>query len=169
MYCSLHGTLILSCTYTPLSLSQAYVATDPIQYLIPEVIYDINTTQCLCDSMVELADKIHSPIEHDCTANTDCDGVRCEADVFSNAYILEFLILSCEDPPALDILLEDSDENALFSAVVTDTYYGTLPADEFVIIMQASVVHYNYSMDIQVSIGHINYTIKCSYMHVRLV
>ena len=119
--------------------------------------------------MVELADKIHSPIEHDCDANTDCDGVRCEADVFSNTYLLEFLILSCEDPPALDILLEDSDENALFSAVVTDSYYGTLPADEFVIILQASVVHYNYSMDIQVSIGHINYTIKCSYKHVTLV
>ena len=116
--------------------------------------------------MVELADKIHSPIEHDCTANDDCDGVLCVADISSDTYFLEFLILSCEDPPALDILLKDSDGNALFSAVVTDTYYGTLPAGDFVIVLQANVVHYNYSMDIQVSIGHINYTMKCSYMHI---
>ena len=167
--CLLHGTLILTRTYTRLTLSQAYVATDPIQYLIPEIGYIINTTQCLCDSMVELADKIHSPIEHDCAANDDCNGVLCVADVFSDTYLLEFLILSCEDPPALDILLEDGDGNALFSAVVTDTYYGTLPAGDFVILLQANVVHYNYSMDIQVSIGHINYTIKWSNMHVTLV
>ena len=120
--------------------------------------------------MVELADKIHqSPLEHDCVANTDCDGVLCEFDVFSGTYILEFLILSCEDPPALDILLEDSDGNALFSAVVNDSYYGTLLADVLVFVLQANVVHYNYSMDIQVSIRHINYTIKCSNMHVILV
>ena len=106
--------------------------------------------------MVELADKIHTPLGHDCAANANCDGVRCVADVCSDIYLLEFLILSCEDPPALDILLEDSDGTALFSVVIAHPYYGSQRADDYVIFLFADVVHYKYSMDIQVSIVHIN-------------
>lgn len=111
--------------------------------------------------MVELATKIRTPVEHDCAANTDCDGVQCVAELLLQTYLMEFLILSCEDPPAVDILVEDTDGNPVYAVIVNNTYSDILYFEDLQIYLQVTVVHYNYSMDVQVSIGPTVYTSIC--------
>ena len=94
--------------------------------LIPWVQYDINTTQCLCSSVEQLAEEIQSPIEHDCSATPTCDGVTCRLEVFGNMFIVETDILSCTTPPAIDVIVKDSSEDVVYSGVFDDNTTGII-------------------------------------------
>ena len=103
--------------------------------------------------MVELADKIHSPLEHDCAPTTDCDGVRCELDIIFTTSYMEVLVLSCAQPPALGVIVEDSNGNPSYSTVVNESSSGVVLIGALAVRLDVLLVHHDYSMDIQVSIA----------------
>ena len=71
----------------------------------------------MCESLEDLADIIHSPVEHDCSTTSDCDGVRCELDVFGNVFFVEAIILPCTDPPAAEVVVQNSLGQNLFVGI----------------------------------------------------
>ena len=153
----------LPCPYTHSALSQA-TALDILGVLIPPITFSINTTDCLCASVEELADRIHSPLEHDCVPKDDCSGVRCTLEVIVATYYLDAVILSCNQPPGVEIDLEDSDGNLLYTRIFNQTEVTNIPIAGFSVPLSFSIVHRNYSMDIEVSrfysdtLMHINIT-----------
>ena len=119
-------------------------------YLIPPVVYSINTTDCLCSSMEDLADAIHSPIEHDCAATPTCDGVTCQLDVLGNAYIVEMDVLSCAQPPGVDVLVIDSMGQIFYSTVVNDNTTGVILIGSYYVLMMATLIRHDYSIEVEV-------------------
>ena len=120
------------------------------QNLIPPIIFPINTTECLCTSLEQLAEKIHTPFEHDCYTTTDCDGIICTLDVAISSYLLEMIVLSCEDPPAVDVVVEREDGTPIFSLVVNESVTVPVWISVFRHDLSISVIHRTYSMDVQV-------------------
>ena len=123
-------------------------------YVIPPVVYDINTTECLCTSMEELAEKIHSPIEHDCEATPACDGVTCQLEVLGNTYIIEMDVLSCAQPPGVDVLVKDAMGNPFYSAVIDDNTTQTVPIHGIYVPMQVLLIQHPYSIEVEVGQRH---------------
>ena len=89
-------------------------------------------------------------VEHDCTANTDCDGMICELDVFGTVYYLETLLLSCEEPPAVDVVVEDDEHKALFASQFNRTGTYELVISGFRLPLSVVIEHHDYSMDVEV-------------------
>ena len=130
--------------------SHASLDTTPPQYLIPPVEYVINTTECLCDSMKDLASDIH--YEHDCTTTEACDGVRCELNIQATPHIMEICILSCEQPPAVDILIENEVGHPFLALYISDnaTFFTLL--DGTLLIVHPMIIHHPYYLEFQVYI-----------------
>ena len=118
--------------------------------LVPWVQYDINTTECLCSSVEELAEKIHSPAEHDCSATPTCDGVTCELEVFGNTLTLETDVLSCTTPPAFDVIVKDSSGTPIYTGVYDDNSTGTINIAGFVLPISVLLIQRPYSIEIEV-------------------
>lgn len=136
--------------------SQALLEGSPPQYLIPPVEYAINTTECLCSSMKDLASDINTPFEHDCSTTPDCDGVVCHVDILIRSYIMVMYILSCEDPPAVAVALGDPQGNVVWTYYINDNFTTLTIIDGFPVVVVSYIVHHTYSMDIEVSWLHSN-------------
>ena len=132
---------------------QASALSDDIQsILIPPVSIPLDPQRCSCESLEGLAESIDAPLEHDCMTNEDCDGVRCEFDLFGTVYHLETLLLSCEDPPALALVVEDVDDQPLHVANISGTgVYSLGVVRGFTVPLSVMMVHHPYSMDVTVS------------------
>ena len=107
--------------------------------------------ECSCQSLEELADKIHTPVEHDCVTNEDCNGVRCELDVFGAVYHIETILLSCEWPPGFETVIEDENNVPLRVINYDRTGRTTINIDGVELEAYAMIEPYIYSVDIQVS------------------
>ena len=121
---------------------------------IPSVLVPLNTSECQCESLHDLASIIHSPLEHDCVvlnSSSHCDGVRCELDYVGTVYYLELIVLSCEDPPAVEFAIEDSDLNPLYEAVFNKTGTTNFNVANPPVIFNGTLVQYNHSIDVEVS------------------
>ena len=134
------------------SLSSQAVALYYDIPLIPPVSIPLQPHECSCQSLEELADKIHSPLEHDCATNEDCDGVRCELDVFGTTYHIETILLSCDDPPGLETVIEDENNVPLRVLNFDRTAMGTINIGGLEVPAYGVIEHHPYSIDIQVSI-----------------
>ena len=129
---------------------QASALSDNI--LIPPVSIPLDPQRCSCESLKGLAESIDSPLEHDCMTNEDCDGVWCEFDLFGTVYHLETLLLSCEDPPALAMVVEDVNKQPLHVTNFSRTGIYSLGLGRgFNIPLGITMVHHPYSVNITVS------------------
>ena len=132
---------------------QAYALSDDIQStLIPPVSIPLDPQRCSCESLEGLAESIDVPLEHDCMTNEDCDGVRCEFNLFGTVYHLETLLLSCEDPPALAMVMEGVNDQPLRVINISRTgVYSMGVVRGFTVPLSVMMVHHPYSMDVTVS------------------
>ena len=132
---------------------QALALSDDIQsILIPPVSIPLDPQRCSCESLEGLAEEIDFPLEHNCTTNEDCDGVRCEFDIFNTVYHLETVLLSCEDPPALAMVVEDVNNQPLRVTNFSRTgVYSLGMIRGFNVPLSIMMVHHPYSMDVEVS------------------
>ena len=135
--------------FSPLSQASA-VSGDIAYYLVPEITIPLDPHTCSCQSLEELANITHSPFEHDCRTNEVCDGVRCEVDVLGSTFHLETILLSCEDPPALESVVEDENNTPLYTAVYDETGLYRLQISGLSLPLYVVIEHHNYSMDVAV-------------------
>ena len=147
-----------------LKTPQAFLDTSPRQYLIPPVEYAINTTECLCNSMKELARDLEGHFTHGCTTTEDCDGVRCAVDAFQNPHIMEIFVLSCEQPPAVDLLIEDTVGDSYLSLYINDNTSSIQIIDGSSVYVLPTIIHHPYSMEFSVCYMHVQHVYI--YMHV---
>ena len=118
--------------------------------LIPPTLVPLNTTECMCESLEDLADIIHSPFEHDCSTTSKCDGVRCELDVFGNMFFVEAIILPCTNPPAAEVVVQNSLGQNLFVGIFNRSGQRDIVILGTRITVDVIVVHRDYSMDVEV-------------------
>ena len=95
-------------------------------------------------------DKISSPFEHNCSTTEDCDGVRCVLDLFSDSYIVEMYTLSCAEPPAVDVLVEDDEGNPFYSQQFDSSLYQVVEINGIPVLLEVILVHHSYSMELEV-------------------
>lgn len=107
---------------------------------------------CSCQSLVELAEKTQSPLEHNCTTNEACNGIRCEFDIFGTTFHLETILLSCNNPPALETLVEDENNTVLHTNTLSRTGRYNVTILGLPLPLYADITHHNYSMDVSVSV-----------------
>ena len=107
--------------------------------------------QCSCQSLQELADKIQSPVEHDCVTNENCNGVRCELDIFGTVYHIENILLSCDDPPGFETVIEDENNMPLRVIKYDSTGRTTINIAGVDLEAYAVIEHHTYSIDLHVS------------------
>ena len=117
--------------------------------LIPQVLVPLNASECLCDSLADLAEQATHPlVEPECSTNELCNGVRCELDIFGSVYYLEIMIDSCES--AVEVLVEDSQGQVLHSSTFNQTETKTLQIGSLSLPTEVVIVKHNYSMELQV-------------------
>ena len=119
---------------------------------MPPVTISLDPHMCSCQSLAELANKTQSPLEHDCTTNEVCDGIRCVLDVFGTIYHLETVLLSCNDPPALETVVENEDNVPLFTSISDHTGVKSLQVFGLRLPLYVFIEHHDYSMDVAVSV-----------------
>ena len=134
-----------------LTLQASYRYSDFLKSLVPRVTIPLNQQYCSCQSLAELAKKTQSPLEHDCTTNEACNGIRCELEIFGTFFYLESLLLSCNSPPALETVVEDEDKKVLHTSVVSRTGAYSLSLLGLELPTYVEITHHDYSMDISVS------------------
>ena len=105
----------------------------------------------MCESLEDLADIIHSPFEHDCSTTPNCDGVHCELDVFGNVFFIEAIALSCTNPPAAEVIVQNSLGQNLFVGIFNRSEQRDIVILGTRITVDVIVVHRDYSVDIEVS------------------
>ena len=119
--------------------------------VFPLTFTPLEPDKCSCESLEELAKNTESPIEHDCETNELCNGVRCELDVFGTVYHVETILLSCEKPPALDVVVEDELNNPLYAAIFNESGLYWIEVSGRLLPLYATIEHRDYSMDVEVS------------------
>ena len=138
--------------------------------LIPQVSVPLNTSDCLCESLEDLASVIQSPlgIEHDCHTNSDCDGMQCELDINSDRYFLDLVVFSCMEPPAIDVIVEDEEQERVFEQTFTESGTRNLTLGLFPMILNSTVIHHNYSVDVEVS-TYYTFIIRISVLKYKVI
>ena len=106
----------------------------------------------MCESLEDLADIIHSPFEHNCFTTPNCDGVRCELDILGLILYIETLILPCANPPAVEVIVQNSQRQNIFSAIFNTSGQRDIVIMGFRMTVVTIVVQHNYSVDIEVSV-----------------
>ena len=126
--------------------------TTYLYHLIPPITVPIDQQFCSCQSLEGLANNTHTSSESKCFTNDMCNGIRCNFTVLGIKVQLETLLLSCNNPPAIETVLEDENNAPLSTNIAssTDTYYMRVNTLE--LPMYVEITHYNYSMDISVSL-----------------
>ena len=105
----------------------------------------------MCESLEDLADIIHSPVEHDCSTTPNCDGVRCELDVLGNTFFVEGIALPCANPPAVEVIVQNSQRQNIFSTIFNTSGQRDIVVLNTRMTVNSIIVHRSYSMDIEVS------------------
>ena len=119
---------------------------------IPSVLVPLNTSECACESLDNVASSIESPLEHDCQRDANCDGVRCEMDLFGRVFYIELLIDPCQDPPAVDWVIFNSDMEAIYEVTFDESGTGQFTVRGQPLPLEQIIVHHNYSMEIEVQL-----------------
>ena len=70
--------------------------------------------------------------------------------MLGSVYYIYLLVLSCEDPPAIDVLVEDSEENPFYEAVFNQSGSSELVLGGIPTTLHATIVHKQYSMEVEV-------------------
>ena len=102
--------------------------------------------------MVDLAASIYSPVDHDCSANINCDGVTCALEAFGFTYQLDIVILSCQDPPAVDVVVADENGDGFYSEVFNESGTSIVTIVGLASPLSVDIVHHDYSMEVEVCI-----------------
>ena len=123
----------------------------PSVQLIPLTSVPLNTTECMCESLEDLADIIQSPFEHDCSTTPNCDGVHCELDIFGLILYIETIVLPCANPPALEVIVQNSQRQNIFGAIFNTSGQRDIVVLNTRMTVNSIIVHRSYSMDIEVS------------------
>ena len=139
-------------SYTCIHMQATALSEDVLYTLIPPVSIPLDPQLCSCKSLEGMAEKMQSPVEYNCMTNKDCDGVRCEFLSFGRVYHLETILLSCEDPPALMMVLEDVNNQPLHVTNFSHTgVYSMGVVSGSNIPLTVMIDHHPYSMDVAVS------------------
>ena len=100
---------------TSLQVMLQYENGNPPSIVIPQASVPLDSSSCTCASVTALALILNTgllPIEQNCSANRECDGVRCTLvvdNVFGSAvFYLEVVALPCVQPTALELIVENS-------------------------------------------------------------
>ena len=118
--------------------------------VIPQVYVPLNASDCMCDSLRDLADQAtHPGIQPECSTNELCDGVRCEFDIFGAVYYLEIIVLPCQN--AVSLLVEDSSRQVLHISVFNQTATRPIPIGFLTLQTEVFIVPHDYSMEVQVA------------------
>lgn len=105
----------------------------------------------MCHSLQVLAANARAPpIEPECHTNQECNGIVCELDILGFVFYLESIILPCES--AVDVVVRDSQNQALFMSVYNRTETHSLSFGIFTISLFVKIVRHNYSMEVSVSL-----------------
>ena len=143
-------TLLHAHTHT-LPSPQALAILPSVQ-LIPLTSVPLNATECMCESLEDLADNIQSPVEHNCSTTPNCDGFHCELDVSGNTFFVEGIVLPCTNPPAAEVIVQNSQRQNIFSAIFNTSGQRDIVILGLRMTVNTTVVHHKYSVDIEVSV-----------------
>ena len=99
---------------------------------------------------------IQSPIEHDCYNTSRCDGIRCELDVFGVAYYVEIVVLSCAQPTAIELLVEDAAFQPLTETIFDQTSESIITISGLDLHIVATIIHHEYSIEVEVAEHYTN-------------
>ena len=118
--------------------------------LIPQATVPLNASECMCQSLQNLATKAGSTVvEPECLTNTECNGIVCELDIIGSVFYLESIILPCDY--AVDVVVRDSQRRALFMSVYNRTETHTISIGIFSASLYVEIVRHPYSMEVSVS------------------
>ena len=119
---------------------------------IPPTYIPLEPSICSCQSLEEMANKIDSSLEQNCATNEDCTGVRCELNIFGNTYHVETILLSCEDPPAMDVVVENEENSPLYAAKFNHSGLYRIEISGLPLWLHATAIHNDdYSIEVEVS------------------
>ena len=123
----------------------------PNTTLIPRVTVPLNASQCMCQSLVDLAAVAGgTDIEPSCETNTDCNGVVCEVDLLGFVYYIESIILPCDY--AVDVVSRDSQRRPTLMSVYNETGTHTIFIGPISTSLYVEIVRHPYSMELSVNI-----------------
>ena len=118
--------------------------------LIPHVLVPLNSSECLCASMSQLAQSALSSVSCDVSDQSDyCDGVMCSLEHFRQGYKMELEVFSCTDPPSVHLTFRDLQDAVVYQHTFSDS--EEVPVNLGVTVtLRFSLTHNNYSMTIRV-------------------
>ena len=66
-------------------------------------------------------------------------------------YHIENILLSCDDPPGIELLVEDVNNRPLYATIINHTGQYVVEFNSVQIPLYAIVEHHPYSIDVEVS------------------
>ena len=129
------------------------MSIDHSVFLIPQTAVPLNTTDCMCQSLQDAANRTANGIT--CTNNTHCDGLHCVFQSGNNVnFNVDTVILPCHRPPGfnLTIIHESSGQTVLmqyFNSSSSETSLFNFP-------LHVMVVHKPHSIIIKVRMPNYN-------------
>ena len=102
----------------------------------------------MCDSIKDVVRDTNAQstaIQHTCTNNSACDGIICNFPTI--LYVAGMTFLPCHDPPAIEIVIFDSNGQVVYQELFDHSRSSHVNAG---IDINVNIVHHNYSMDVEV-------------------
>ena len=138
-----------------------FQADDSSITLIPEVQLPLYPHSCMCRSMDDIARSVHldallgtPQVSPSCSKLPNCDGISCSISAGSNVYTSQIIIFPCTE--SVRVMVQNASNAVLLDKVYTDSrgYLVRIPrlSSSFQIMLSVDIVHYNYSMELSVSL-----------------
>ena len=119
--------------------------------LIPNVAVFLNPRECMCQSLQSVAQDMYVPVQHNCTSNSNCSGVHCLISQSSSVqYTSDATIDPCTE--VLQVTARNPQGQVVYQRVFQDSQQVPFASRGFNATLHVEIVHYNYSMDLEVGI-----------------
>ena len=127
-------------------------SNEQLRPVVPQVLVPLNTSDCMCESMVQLAARAgHSDVETDCEANSDCSGVRCQVTVSGAIYRVQGEVSACDEDLFIEMLVDGEENPRLLTQVNQSGRYVIEVVPGFPLIVDMILERRDYSVLIAVS------------------
>ena len=122
----------------------------PVIVAIPLTAVPLNASDCMCQSIQDIADNGDYPVDTVCVNNSQCNGVDCTFKFGPISFNVETEIQPCSQPPGFFVIFS----HAQTGNVVFDEYFNssTNSSHVFGLPLYVVVIHKPYSMIVEVSI-----------------
>ena len=135
------------------------VRSDIMTTLIPSVAVSLNPSVCMCQTLKTLKSAPHNvqdfAFPYTCEHNTACNGIHCQLSHFNGVlYTVDAVVDPCTQ--WLHMTIYNSHSHVIYQELCWDSRQVSFEIDNISTRLNVNMVHYNYSMDVEVGIIYIS-------------